>query len=59
MMGLPKLISIYTADSFNESGFFIARNLSMASKPINIRYIRTGSKPNWKIRYRIVIYPVF
>ena len=29
---------------------------SMASKPTNIRWIRTGSRPYWKIRYRIVSY---
>ena len=29
---------------------------SMASKPINIRWIRTGSKPNLKIMYHIVLY---
>ena len=31
----------------------------MASKLINIRWIRTSSKPYWKIMYRIVSYPVF
>ena len=27
---------------------------NMDSKPINIRWIRTGSKPHWKIMYRII-----
>ena len=31
---------------------------SIALKPINIRWIRMGSKSHWKIMYRIVLYPV-
>ncbi len=32
---------------------------SMASKPITIRWIRTGSQPYWKIMYSIVLQIVF
>ncbi len=32
---------------------------SMASKPINIQWIRPGSQPYLKIMYHIVLYPVF
>ncbi len=31
----------------------------MALKPIIIRWINAGSKPYWKIMYRIILYPVF
>ncbi len=39
-----------------DEGIFIS---SMASKPINIPWIRNGSQPYWKIMYSIVLYPVF
>ena len=32
---------------------------SMASKPINIRWIRTGSQPYCKILYNIVLQTIF
>ena len=32
---------------------------SMASKPINIRWIRTGSRPYWKIICSIVLQTIF
>ena len=32
---------------------------SMASKPINIRWIRTDSQPYWKIMYSIVLQTIF
>ena len=38
------------------SGKFIS---NMDSRPINIRWIRTGSKPYKKIMYRIVFYIQF
>ena len=31
----------------------------MASKPINIRCIRTGSQPFWEIMYSIVLQTIF
>ena len=31
----------------------------MASKPITIRWIRTGSKPDWKIMYSIELHTIF
>ena len=32
---------------------------SFTIKPINIRWIRTGSQKYWKIMSNIVLYPVF
>ena len=45
-----KLFSIYPKKQESETWFS-----SMASKPIDIRWTRTGSQPYWKIMYSIVL----
>ncbi len=44
-----------SSKSINQSKYYS----SMASKPINIRRIKTGSKQSWKIMSSIVLQTVF
>ena len=51
----------YSTNSSSFSDLKIVNNVfySMASKPINIRWIRTGSQSNLKIMYNIVLQTIF
>ena len=50
-----KYVEVHYTCTLGKFGHFS----SLASKPINIRGVRTGSQPQCKIMYRIEIYTVF